>query len=165
MDINQRFWSKVKISDTNSHNKIPCWEWTACKNSDGYGKFQINRKLEYSHRLSYENKYGKIPQGLVINHLCRNRSCCNPEHLEQVTVKENNQKGLAGFVNGLKQRAKKQCPQGHPYSKENTYVNPKGDRICKICKLITCNQFARRKRLEVKLTVIRRKEAKEVKIK
>lgn len=161
MNLNQRFWSKVKISKTNFYNNAPCWEWVACKNKYGYGKFAVNSKPEYAHRLSYEDRYGKIPKGLVINHLCRNRKCVNTQHLEVVTVKENNQKGLAGFVNGLKQRAKKYCPQGHEYSNENTYVNPKGDRICKICKLITCNQFSRRKRLEVKLAAIKRKEANE----
>ncbi|WP_411732175.1 HNH endonuclease signature motif containing protein [Paeniglutamicibacter sp.] len=77
------FWAKVR--KTNS-----CWVWTAAK-VKGYGKFQKHR----AHRWSYEHLVGPIPEGLTLDHLCRNRACVNPEHLEPVTVEENVRRAAA----------------------------------------------------------------------
>ena len=79
---NQRFWAKVNKTDT-------CWLWTASKNWGGYGSFRVNKKKVTAHRYSYEIYKGKIPNGLQLDHLCRNRACVNPEHHEPVTNREN----------------------------------------------------------------------------
>ncbi len=144
----KRFWSKIKTSNIHSYNGTPCLEWTAFIDPNGYGKFKLNGKTKRAHRLSYEESKGKIPDGLVMNHICRTRHCVNPDHLEAITQQENCQKGIAGFVGGLKQRLKTHCPHGHPYSKENTYVYPNGSRECRICKRIKSRQWEQHKKLE-----------------
>lgn len=147
--LTHRFWSKVRISKTNFYKGTPCWEWTSTIHRDGYGKFWLNGKTKAAHRLSYEDKFGKIPQGLVINHMCRNRACQNrDDHLEVVTQKVNIQKGLSGFMSGIKQRLKTHCKQGHVFSKENTYVDPRGKRVCRTCNRISNSQYYQRKKLE-----------------
>ena len=129
MILNDRFWSKVDKTDS-------CWNWTGGTNGKGYGQFGINGKTKSVHRLSYEYTKGMIPKDLQIDHLCRNTLCVNPDHLEAVTHQENVQRGLSGFVNGIRQRVKTHCPQGHSYSKENTKIrvyNNKPARHCKTC--------------------------------
>lgn len=125
----ERFLSKINVVDSG------CWEWQGCE-SRGYGQFWYNKKLKATHQISYELFKGNIPKGLELDHLCRNKRCCNPDHLEAVTHKENTQRGLVGFVSGLKQRAKTHCPQGHEYNEENTHIRPNGDRQCRVCEKI-----------------------------
>ena len=120
------FWAKIDKSGI-------CWEWTGSKNNGGYGLFGLNYKMRSAHRVSYEIKWGKIPDGLVINHMCRNRGCVNPDHLEVVTQKVNVQKGLAGFKTGLKNRAKTHCPQNHEYTPDNLTKQNNNKRNCKAC--------------------------------
>jgi len=140
MSLNSRFWSKVEKTES-------CWNWTAYIHKSGYGRFYLNGKIEHSHRLSYEEKYGKIPQGLQIDHLCRNRKCCNPDHLEAVTHLVNVQRGLAGKINN-NQSKKTHCPQGHEYNEENT-VDISGRRHCRLCRQIRARQDYQRKKLEM----------------
>lgn len=148
--LTERFWSKVITSDTHSYNGTPCLEWTATTDSKGYGKFGLNGKTKQAHRVSYEDAKRKIPEGLELDHLCRNTSCVNSDHLEPVTNKENCRRGLVGFVTGLKNRLKTHCPQGHEYSKENTYNrSDKVGRICRTCIRIKSRQWNQRKKLEL----------------
>lgn len=91
-----RFWSKVSGSDATS-----CWEWTGAKVEKGYGLFTISDGNSIrAHRFAYLQMIGEIPDGLVLDHLCRNRGCVNPWHLEPVTVAINNRRGLADRIPG-----------------------------------------------------------------
>ncbi len=145
MTLPQRFWNKICMSGTHFYNNIQCWEWLACSNPNGYGQFKLNGKKEYAHRLSYEDKHGIIPVGLELDHLCRNTSCVNPQHLQAVTHPENIRRGLAGFVGGLRNRIKTHCPQGHEYNLKNTYVDSKEGRHCRSCGKIRAQQYKQHK--------------------
>ena len=82
--MERRFFAKIQ--------EIPemgCWVWTAGRDKNGYGKFTVNKRPRMAHRVSYEAKFGPIPDGLVIDHLCRETSCVNPDHLRAVTTREN----------------------------------------------------------------------------
>ncbi|PMQ19299.1 HNH endonuclease [Glutamicibacter arilaitensis] len=83
-DDNSRFWSKV--DKTNE-----CWNWLGTEHSAGYGKFSIDGKYHYAHRVSYEKLVGEIPPGMEIDHICHNRKCVNPDHLRVTTPKQNNE--------------------------------------------------------------------------
>lgn len=112
-----------------------CIEWLGSKTPLGYGHFHVDGRAVYAHRWSYEYHVGPIPDGLVIDHLCRNTSCVNPDHLEPVTHAENVKRGTSIDHLVAKARSKTECPQGHPYDDENTYVHPKaGFRGCKTCR-------------------------------
>ena len=87
-ELPQTFWAKVEKTDTH-------WLWTGAHQPRGYGSFAIAGKTYQAHRLAYETAYGPIPDGLTIDHLCRVPSCVNPEHLEAVSLAENNRRGAA----------------------------------------------------------------------
>lgn len=109
-----------------------CWIWTGRIRPDGYGIFERDHKSTLAHRLYYELHVGPIPGGLGLDHLCRNTSCVNPEHLEPVTGIENTRRGIAPPAENAR---KTHCPVGHPLSGENLYVAPKtGYRACKACR-------------------------------
>jgi len=115
-----------------------CWIWTAGR-SRGYGVFHIGGKRYYAHRVSYMHYVGPIPGGLHIDHLCRNRLCVHPDHLEPVSQGVNNQRAV---------RANKvTCIHGHPFTEENTWVNPRnGHRSCRACWRERTRAYKARKR-------------------
>ena len=122
----ERFWEKVKVRDST------CWEWTAAKYI-GYGRFWNQGRMVLAHRFSYQLFGGVIPEWLEIDHLCRNRKCVNPSHLEVVTRRENVKRGLSPEVQRQRQLSKTHCPQGHPYDEVNTYIRPDNGRDCRTC--------------------------------
>lgn len=117
-----------------------CWIWTNALDNDGYGVVSVNGEQRRVHRVAYELIFGAIKKGTV-DHLCRNRACYNPGHLEDVSNSENVKRG----GNTLKTH----CPHDHEYTEENTYINPQGGRECRICK-------SQRKANYVRRTEIRR---------
>lgn len=130
--VAERFESKV------SQKPNGCIEWTAGTNGLGYGVFHPNttgdNKKEYAHRWAYEQKYGEIPEGLHLDHLCRNPSCVNPEHLEPVTPRVNILRGISDPALNAK---KTSCHKGHQLTPANVYVNPgTGYRNCRECNRI-----------------------------
>jgi hypothetical protein len=108
-----------------------CWEWMACKDKDGYGIVAENGyHMRRAARVVYELWRSPIPEGLQIDHLCRNRGCVNPWHLEPVTQRENM---LRGDTFAARHAAKTHCPRGHEYTLENTYRSKRGQRECRHC--------------------------------
>lgn len=124
-----------------------CIVFGGATNSDGYGMVRVNGRLTRAHRLVYEAIVGQIPDGLQLDHLCRNRICCNPRHLEPVTVRENNMRGLS--LAALNAR-KTHCHRGHPFDETNTGRGSRGARVCRACaRLKTAEYRARRRQTTV----------------
>jgi len=127
MSDEERFLAKVRVSETG------CWEWLGNRSPNGYGRFWWNGQKGLAHRFAYETFIGAIPEGKELDHKCRNEGCVNPEHLELVTHQENILRGVTGEVNARRIRGKTHCPRGHPYDEVNTYIDPRGNRNCRIC--------------------------------
>lgn len=122
-----RFWDKVEFTDH-------CWPWLAGKQNEftqppGYGRFQTGRRVMQAHRVAYELTHAlEIPADLVIDHLCRNTLCVNPDHMEVVTQVVNAQRQVKVPITHCRRA-------GHEYTEENTYVNPgSGRRLCRACR-------------------------------
>lgn len=107
-----------------------CWEMLTVA-GDGYGRVYRDGRTQLAHRISYEQHRGPIPGNLHIDHLCRNKGCINPDHLEPVTLVEN---VMRGNGIGARNAAKTHCPQGHPYDEANTIRGYNGGRSCRTCR-------------------------------
>ena len=113
-----RFMAKVRQGEG-------CWEWIGYLHPSGYGYVNIDGQPSTAHRRLYEHVNGPVDRGMHVDHLCRNRACVRPDHLEAVTPHENSLRGMIA--------TRSSCAAGHPYD-ENTYRHPNGDRRCRACK-------------------------------
>lgn len=132
--LEERFWAKVDAEGI-------CWEWTANLTDDGYGKIKVDGKMRSSHRVAWEMLVGPIPETMQLDHLCRNRACCNPDHLEVVTSRENCLRGRVA-MRGL--NLKTHCKNEHEYTPENTYVYKYKGKVKRGCR--TCRRAYERER-------------------
>ena len=108
-----------------------CWNWTGQLSQHGYGRARFEGKRWYVHRYVYEKLVGPVPEGKEPDHLCRNRTCANPNHLEMVTHRENVLRGVGPTAQNVK---KTHCVQGHPFDEANVIVRSLGWRGCRICQ-------------------------------
>lgn len=132
------FWPRVgRIGEKE------CWPWLGTIGATGYGEFSIRHRSYLAHRMAYMFMRGAIPDGLHIDHLCRNRKCVNPDHMEPVTMEENTRRG---FGMCAKNRRKTHCKWGHEFTSENTYNGLVRNRPTRIC--ITCRRRNGRETLQ-----------------
>lgn len=122
-----------------------CWEWTGAIDHKGYGRITVNRKLTYTHRVAWELAAGSpIPPGMMIDHVCENRCCFNPAHLDIVTPQENTNRRRNSPA------SRTHCPEGHRYAGENLRIwtdkNGYPHRHCATCNKIRGRQWREAKR-------------------
>jgi hypothetical protein len=132
------------VSDYTVDVHTGCWVWRRTRSKAGYGQMYIDGKMVYAHREYYESYVADIPPGLVIDHLCRNRACCNPDHLEPVT-----------FVENMRRTRRATCKRGHLLLEDNVYVAPDGERQCR-----ECNRIRARERVQRLATAFRTERAR-----
>jgi hypothetical protein len=120
LSLYQRRMQRVRLSESG------CWEWMGCLDKCGYGRvLGANNASIPAHRYFYEQEKGPIHAGKEVDHLCRNRRCVNPQHLEAVSHKKNMERGHWASL--------RHCKHGHEYTPENTYIRTNGNRDCRVC--------------------------------
>ena len=119
-----RFLERIKVFGE-------CWEWQGTVAANGYGRCSMDNRNDMAHRVSYKLFVGPIADGMTIDHLCRNKRCVNPSHLEVVTSRENT---LRGDTIAAENAAKSCCHKGHPLYGENLYMSRRGSRVCRECQ-------------------------------
>lgn len=128
-DVRQWIAESITVDDATG-----CWNWAKPLLPSGYGRVWG----EMAHRLSYQAHVGPIGKGLDIDHLCRNRACVNPIHLEPVTRKDNLARGVGIELQKERARQRTHCERGHVMDEANTYVRTSdGIRECRACRLLT----------------------------
>ena len=130
----KRFYSKIDQNGPIPAHRPelgPCWVWQGKPGSRGYGYFWYQDKKRLAHRFYYELLVGPIPDGLVIDHLCRNTMCVNPAHLEPVTDRVNIERGIGPAARNM---IATHCFMNHEFDEENTYYDSRGDRCCRKCQ-------------------------------
>lgn len=142
-NIEERISEKFQIN-----YETGCWEWTGALDIGGYGQISVDNRCKLAHRISWNVFKGAIPNGLQIDHLCRNRKCVNPDHLRVTTRKDN-----ILCSNGITARQVRQthCKRGHEFTKENTYIDTKEGRNCIECKRMLQRRWGAKNKEKVKL--------------
>lgn len=140
-DNHERFISKIKVG-----KKDDCWEWLAGKSRNGYGVFSINDKSFSAHRVSWAITKGALDTSLVLDHVCRNRACVNPDHLREVSrainAYENNSSPVVANL------TKTKCIRGHDLLGDNLYIAPaSGDRACRKCRMFADRKYKAKRRV------------------
>lgn len=138
--VDERFWSHV-----DRRGPDECWLWTGYVQPNGYGKFKPtdNSSSIWVHRMAYMLEVGPIPEGLTLDHLCKMPRCCNPAHLEPVTLRENLLR--SDSASGRNAR-KTHCPKGHPLEGDNVIVRKTKTGIGRECR--ACENARQRERYE-----------------
>jgi hypothetical protein len=135
-EVKNRFLSKIEKIDG-------CWVWKGYIDKSGYGRLSINNRSEWVHRISFYIYNGFFPKdGMVVDHICRNRKCVNPEHLREATQRQNCLENSISrsYLNSLKTH----CPKGHEYSEDNTKIKYRNNIKMRYC--IECSRiYARNK--------------------
>lgn len=130
-----------------------CWEWIRSLDNKGYGYLEISKhnktKKIFSHRYSYQAFVAIITSDMSIDHKCRNRKCCNPDHLRILSIKDNL---LCGNTIAAKNSTKTHCLRGHEFNEENTY-HVRGERVCKKCAKIRAESHKLKPKIE-KMTIL-----------
>lgn len=121
----ERFWRRVQVGAPDD-----CWPITGYIGKGGYGSAQMDGRRTTAHRAAYVLTNGPVDDTLEIDHLCKNRRCCNPRHLEAVTSRVNMLRSGAPSARYAVARA---CVHGHPFTPDNTYIRPNGHRTCRQC--------------------------------
>ena len=144
----ERILSRITITEKG------CWEWNGAKASEGYGHIRVGSRRDGSsrlvgtHILVYKALIGEVPEGKELDHLCRNHPCCNPDHLEPVTRRENALRGDVGIYMIQKGASQTHCLRGHLFDEANTYVDKHGKRSCKTCRRVAFREWKRRRKAD-----------------
>jgi hypothetical protein len=125
LTLEQRFWDKVEV-----RSPAMCWPWINKLGPNGYGQFNIKGKCNPSHRIAYMLHYGSMPK-MVVDHICMNRACNNPNHLRDVTRAVNNMENSRGVC--AENAQKKNCRNGHPYDTKRTKKTKYGTVVAREC--------------------------------
>lgn len=118
--VQERFWSKAETTPKG------CWEWQGNRSRLGYGRFHLNGESWMAHRIAYAIHVAEVPPHLTLDHLCRNRACVNPAHLEPTPQRVNVWRGVGPTADNHR---KVTCPEGHTYN-----VRYNGHRRCRECR-------------------------------
>lgn len=122
--IESRFWPKVQPAEA-----LECWLWIGSRNAAGYGQIHLDGMPRKAHRIAWVLLRGEIPDGLIIDHLCRVRACVNPWHMELVTQTENKRRGMQG-----RRPPRTHCPSGHVMAGGNRRIDTEGYQRCRTCE-------------------------------
>lgn len=131
MDLNEplvRLMARVVV--TPGPMDTPCWVSTYYRNEKGYAVMSVAGNIRRCHQVTYELLIGPIPNGLILDHLCRVPACCNPSHLEPVTIAENSRRGFEANGTGPYLT---HCLRGHEFTEANTLHRSGGGRTCRAC--------------------------------
>ena len=127
-----KFLSMIKI------NTNGCWIWSGGSTKKGYGRTSFGNSTYYTHRLAYSLFVNEITKNMLIDHTCRNRTCCNPDHLREVSNKQNALENSIGEA--YKNSLKTHCARGHEFNSVNSYICKNG-RVCRICHRINNKKY------------------------